>query len=44
VRASQKKDPTLLTSTIQASMESHLMGFMAEKSRLNGGKVTPVFL
>ncbi|TSA33442.1 MAG: gfo/Idh/MocA family oxidoreductase [Porphyromonadaceae bacterium] len=42
VRASLKKDPSLLTSTIQASMESHLMGFMAEKSRLDGGKVMDV--
>jgi predicted dehydrogenase len=42
VRASQQKDPSLLTSTIQASMESHLMGFMAEKSRLNGGRLTQV--
>jgi predicted dehydrogenase len=42
VRASAAKDPSLLTSTIQASMESHLMGFMAEKSRLNGGKLTDV--
>jgi predicted dehydrogenase len=42
VRASIKKDPSLLTSTIQASMESHLMGFMAEKSRLDGGKLMDV--
>jgi predicted dehydrogenase len=28
------QDPTLLTSTIDASVESHLMGFEAEKSRL----------
>jgi len=38
VRASLNKDPGMLTSTIQASMESHLMGFMAEKSRLENGK------
>lgn len=44
VRASVNNDPSLLTSTIQASMESHLMGFMAEKSRLSGGKLTPVNL
>jgi len=28
-------DASLLTSTIDASIESHIMGFMAEKSRLN---------
>jgi hypothetical protein len=44
IRASIAKDPALLTSTIQASMESHLMGFMAEKSRLNGGKMMEVKL
>ncbi len=44
IRASQAQDPSLLTSTIQASMESHLMGFMAEKSRLDGGKTTVVKL
>ncbi len=44
VRASMKKDASLLTSTIQASMESHLMGFMAEQSRLDGGKVAEVKL
>ncbi|WP_299578035.1 Gfo/Idh/MocA family oxidoreductase [uncultured Sunxiuqinia sp.] len=37
VRAVSFEDPTLLTSTIQASMESHLMGFQAEASRLEGG-------
>lgn len=36
VRAVAFQDPGLLTSTIQASMESHLMGFMAEESRLSG--------
>lgn len=39
IRASSAKNPALLTSTIQASMESHLMGFMAEKSRLDNGKM-----
>jgi hypothetical protein len=29
------RDPNLLTSTIDASVESHLMGFDAEKSRLS---------
>jgi hypothetical protein len=28
------RDPNLLTSTIDASVESHLMGFDAEKLRL----------
>jgi len=36
VQAVSRRDPTLLTSTIQASMESHLMGFRAEESRLAG--------
>lgn len=33
VRAVSQKRPELLTSTIDASMESHLMGFKAEESR-----------
>jgi len=36
VQAVSQHDPTLLTSTIEASMESHLMGFKAEESRLTG--------
>jgi predicted dehydrogenase len=36
VRAVDARDPNLLTSNIEASMSSHLMGFMAEESRLNG--------
>lgn len=35
VDAVSKRDASLLTSTIDASIESHLMGFAAEKSRLN---------
>lgn len=35
VKAVKAKNPKLLTSTIEASIESHLMGFAAEKSRLN---------
>ncbi len=35
VRAVKQQDPKLLTSTIDASIESHIMGFMAEKSRKN---------
>ncbi|MBU1012649.1 MAG: Gfo/Idh/MocA family oxidoreductase [Bacteroidetes bacterium] len=34
INAIDKQDPDLLTSTIDASVESHIMGFMAEKSRL----------
>lgn len=33
IQAVSKKDPSLLTSTIDQSIESHVMGFMAEKSR-----------
>lgn len=39
VQAISQQDPSLLTSTIEASMESHLIGFKAEESRLAGGKV-----
>ncbi len=37
IQAVSKKDPGLLTSTIDVSIESHVMCFMAEKSRL--GKI-----
>jgi len=43
-QAISRQDESLLTSTIEASMESHLMGFMAEESRLNGGKSMEVAL
>lgn len=43
VQAVAKQDATLLSSSIDASIESHLMGFMAEKSRL-GGSVEDVVL
>jgi len=43
VKAVKAQDPSLLTSTIDASVESHIMGFMAEKSRLNK-KMTQVVL
>lgn len=33
INAISKHDPSLLTSTIDASIESHVMGFMAEDSR-----------
>ena len=36
VRAVALQKPELLSSTIQVSMASHLMGFQAEKSRHNG--------
>lgn len=36
IQAVSRKDPTLLTSTIDASMESHLMGFVSEQSRHTG--------
>jgi predicted dehydrogenase len=39
IQAVSQQDPTLLTSTIDASMESHLIGFKAEESRLKGGIV-----
>lgn len=34
IQAVSKKDAGLLTSTIDVSIESHIMCFMAEKSRL----------
>lgn len=33
IQAVSQHNPSLLTSTIDASIESHIMGFMAEKSR-----------
>lgn len=36
IQAVDQQDPELLTSTIAASIESHIMGFEAEKSRKNG--------
>ncbi|MBE7558984.1 Gfo/Idh/MocA family oxidoreductase [bacterium] len=42
VQAVSRQDPTLLSSTIEASMESHLMAFAAEESRLAGGRVTEI--
>jgi predicted dehydrogenase len=43
IKAVATQDPTLLSSTIDASIESHIMGFMAEESRKNL-KVMPVNL
>jgi predicted dehydrogenase len=39
VQAVAKQDASLLTSTIDASIESHLMGFAAEKSRTENNVV-----
>jgi hypothetical protein len=36
IQAVTQQNPNLLTSTIDASIESHIMGFMAEKSRGTG--------
>jgi predicted dehydrogenase len=36
IQAVSQQNPNLLTSTIDASIESHVMGFMAEKSRVTG--------
>ncbi|WP_316806251.1 Gfo/Idh/MocA family oxidoreductase [Pedobacter agri] len=36
VQAVAQQNPALLTSTIDESIESHIMGFMAEASRKNG--------
>ncbi len=35
IQAVAQKDPSLLSSSIEVSIESHLMAFAAEKSRLN---------
>ena len=39
VRAISAQDESLLSSKIEASIESHVMGFMAEKSRKSNKKV-----
>jgi len=39
LQAVYQEDESLLTSTIEDSMESHNIGFKAEESRHNGGKV-----
>ncbi|MCC9168427.1 Gfo/Idh/MocA family protein [Pontibacter harenae] len=41
VQAVSQQNPALLTSTIDESIESHIMGFMAEESRKKG-KVMPI--
>jgi predicted dehydrogenase len=35
IQAVSRRDPSLLTSTIEASMESHLLAFAAEESRMS---------
>lgn len=40
IQAVTKQDPKALTSTIDESIESHIMGFRAEKSRLQGKVMT----
>jgi hypothetical protein len=37
LQAVAQDDPSLLSSTIEDSMESHRIGFEAETSRKNGG-------
>ena len=42
VQAISRRDESLLTSTIAASMESHLVGFTAEESRHEGGTLKTI--
>jgi predicted dehydrogenase len=44
VQAVAQRNRALLPTTLQNSMESHLMGFMAEESRLEGGAAKAVRL
>ena len=39
VPAVDRRDPSLLTSSLEASVESHLIGFACEESRRMGKKV-----
>ena len=39
IKSIAANDPTLLTSTIDESIESHIMGFAAEKSRKSGASM-----
>lgn len=41
-QAVSRQDPTLLTSNLAESMESHLIGFQAERSRRDGGRAMRV--
>lgn len=42
VQAVSRRDPSLLTSSLDTSMESHQIGFLAEESRHAGGKTMDV--
>lgn len=42
VQAVGRRDPALLATTLKESMDSHLIGFTAEKSRLEGGTLRAV--
>jgi predicted dehydrogenase len=42
VQAVAQRNPALLPTTLHNSMESHIMAFMAEESRLDGGAVRTV--
>jgi len=44
IKAVVKQDATVLTSTLDVSMASHKMGFLAEESRLAGGKMVKIKL
>ena len=44
VQAVSRRDPSLLTSSLDTSMESHLIGFLAEESRHSGGELRKVDL
>jgi predicted dehydrogenase len=44
VQAVSQRRQDLIPTTLQASMESHLMGFLAEESRVTGGAVRAVSL
>jgi hypothetical protein len=44
VQAVSQRRQDLIPTTLQASMESHLMGFLAEESRVAGGAVRTVAL
>lgn len=43
-QAVARRDPSLLSSSLAHSMESHLIGFQAEQSRLTGGQPMTVHL
>jgi hypothetical protein len=43
-QAVSRRDPTLLSTSLANSMESHLIGFQAERSRLERGRSMEVNL